>query len=71
MKTGAKQSRSFTLSYAWVVVLLLAFLIQLAGSEDHVNSPVATPEAALTLSKQTMFNMDYQAVGQRLCEYIS
>ena len=34
-----------------VVILLLAFLLQLAGSEDHVNGPTATSEAALTLWK--------------------
>ena len=29
----------------------LAFLLQLAGSEDHANGPTATSEAALTLWK--------------------
>ena len=32
-------------------VLLLAFLLQLAGSKDHINGPTATSEAALTLWK--------------------
>ena len=30
--------------YEKVLILLLPFLLQLAGSEDHVNGPTATPE---------------------------
>ena len=48
----------------------MAFLLQLAGSEDHVNGPTATPDAALTLWKYAVFQVDYQAVEQHLCQYL-
>ena len=37
--------------YEKVLMLLLAFLLQLAGSEDHINGSSPTSEAAFTLWK--------------------
>ena len=47
------------------------FLVQLAGSEDHVNGPTATSEAALTLWKYAVLQVDYRAVEHNPCQYLS